>query len=89
MDASVELGVMEPAPPVGVSVVYVLFDVWNEPAYVGSTQDFRVRLAVHRKEKPGLLTWTAFPCADREAAYVLENRLLKEYKPHLNKKASR
>jgi hypothetical protein len=77
-----------PAPPRGQSVVYVLFDASNTPIYVGSTYTFRARLNTHLKDKP-VASWTAFPCRNREHAYELEDLLLKQYKPTLNRKASR
>lgn len=83
------LRVGEPAPPRGIAVVYVLFDCGNEPVYVGSTDDFRTRLRVHLSEKPGVCRWAAYPCRDREHAYEVEDRVLKECKPRMNKKASR
>jgi hypothetical protein len=83
---------LEPAerfPRTGTSVVYVLFDDANVPCYVGSTSDFRGRSKAHRKEGKAFVCWLAYPCADREAAYALEDRLLREHKPYLNRKASR
>lgn len=77
-----------PAPPAGQCVVYVLFDASNVPCYVGSSEDFRNRIMGHRHDK-AFVRWVAYPCADREAAYQLEDRLLKEHKPYLNKKAGR
>jgi hypothetical protein len=77
------------APTSGVAVVYVLFDAANEPCYVGSTSNFRVRLSKHRKDGKGFVRWQAHPCRDREHAYLLEDRLLKEHLPRLNRKASR
>lgn len=75
-------------PPNGRSVVYVLFDAENEPCYVGSTEGFRLRLNAHSRDK-AFTTWLAHPCADRESAYQLEERLLRQHKPYLNQKASR
>jgi predicted GIY-YIG superfamily endonuclease len=68
--------------------VYVLFDAAGEPCYIGSTQNFRERARVHRT---GIAyeRWVAYPCTDREAAYELETRLLKEHKPYRNKKRGR
>lgn len=79
----------QPTPRAFLPVVYVLFDGANEPAYVGSTEDFRTRMKVHQREKPGLARWMAYRCADREGAYVLEDKLLKEHKPRMNKKRGR
>lgn len=78
-----------PAPRPGVCVVYVLFDLANQPCYVGSTSGFRVRLGDHRRDGKSFVRWTAFPCTDREAAYQLEDRLLAEHQPYLNKKRGR
>lgn len=77
------------APKGGLAVVYVLFDVSNEPCYVGSTDAFRTRMAAHQREGKNFVRWQAHPARDREHAYRLEDRLLKEHKPYLNKKASR
>lgn len=76
-------------PARGRCVVYVLYDVANQPCYVGSTKNLATRLQGHRNDKKAFTWWTAFPCADREAAYLLEERLLSEHKPYLNKKRSR
>lgn len=80
---------LAPAPAKGISVVYVLFDAENEPCYVGSTKNFRQRLNDHAKDGKVFVRWQAYPCRDREHAYQLEDRLLKERLPHLNRKASR
>lgn len=77
-----------PAPPRGACVVYVLFDAANVPCYVGSTMNFRGRMSSHRRAKE-FARWVAYPCKDREGAYELEERLLAEHKPYLNKKAGR
>jgi len=76
-------------PPSGTNVVYVLFDAENVPCYVGSTGDFLTRAKVHRKNGRKFCRYLAYPCEDREAAYVLEDRLLKEHQPYLNKRAGR
>lgn len=76
-------------PVNGTCVVYVLYDAVNEPCYVGSSQNVRARLKRHRMDGKEFAFWTAFPCADREAAYQLEERLLVEYQPYLNKKRGR
>jgi len=90
-----------PRPRDGQAVVYVLFDDRNVPCYVGSTGKFKSRIDTHFRNAAGyrrsrgggegkdFARWVAYPCADREAAYQLEDRLLKEHKPYLNKKASR
>jgi hypothetical protein len=75
-------------PLPGVCVVYVLFDGAGEPCYVGSTQQFRRRIGAHRMSI-GFERWIAYPCADREAAYELEVKLLKENKPYRNKRRGR
>ena len=77
-----------PRPRDGQCVVYVLFDDVNVPCYVGSTEAFKSRLKAHTREK-AFSRWVAFPCADREAAYVLEVKLLGEHKPYLNKRVGR
>lgn len=77
-----------PYPPDGQSVVYVLFDHENVPCYVGSTFKFKQRLKSHRPQKQ-FVRWMAYPCDDREDAYLLEEKLLAEHKPYLNKKVGR
>lgn len=77
------------APTSGISVVYVLFDSMNEPCYVGSTHTFRTRMAHHHRDGKPFVHWQAHPCRDREHAYLLEDRLLKEHMPRLNQKAGR
>lgn len=75
-------------PRDGQCVVYILFDDHNVPCYVGSTEKFKTRIDCHTREK-SFARWVAYPCADRESAYQMEDRLLKEHKPYLNRKASR
>ncbi|MFE9777774.1 GIY-YIG nuclease family protein [Streptomyces sp. NPDC005775] len=77
------------APAKGIAVVYVLFDDLNAPCYVGSTDQFRTRVAYHRRHGKQFVSWQAHPCRDREHAYELEDRLLRRHKPPLNQKASR
>jgi hypothetical protein len=77
-----------PYPPNGTSVVYVLVDHENVPCYVGSTFRFKTRLKAHRPQKQ-FVRWMAYPCQDREDAYLLEEKLLAEHKPYLNKKVGR
>lgn len=76
-------------PANGACVVYVLYDTPNEPCYVGSTQNIRARLKRHRMDGKEFAWWSAFGCADREAAYRLEERLLSEWQPYLNRKRTR
>lgn len=78
-----------PCPRPQIAVVYVLFDEVNEPCYVGSTHDLRQRLKAHAKQGKHFTRWHAHPCRDREHAYQVEDRLLKEHKPRLNRKAGR
>lgn len=74
----------EARPPNGTSVVYVLYDAGNVPCYVGSTAWFDGRIRQHRHGGKEFARWMAHACADREAAYELERRLLREFKPYLN-----
>lgn len=76
-------------PRLGTNVVYVLFDDTNVPCYVGSTDDFRGRVRAHHHQGKQFVRWMAYPCRDREAAYDLEVRLLREHKPYLNRKVGR
>lgn len=76
-------------PMYNTCVVYVLYDAANEPCYVGSTQNLKARLKDHHKDEKPFVRWTAFACFDREAAYQLEERLLNEHQPYLNRKRHR
>lgn len=76
-------------PTGATSVVYVLFDDKNEPCYVGSSKRFRYRLKRHARSGKAFTRWMAYPCADRDAAYDLEVRLLAQHKPYLNRKVGR
>lgn len=76
-------------PRFGQPVVYVLFDADNVPCYVGSTGEFKTRLKSHVRDGKPVARWVAHPCNDRESAYILEEKLLREHKPYLNKKVSR
>lgn len=78
-----------PRPLKGIAVVYVLFDGSNVPCYVGSTSNLGARLTAHERDGKRFVRWTAYPCTDREHAYQLEDRLLRQHKPYLNRKASR
>jgi hypothetical protein len=76
-------------PPTNSFVVYVLFDAANEPIYVGSTGDLKTRLKTHSNQGKPFVHWQAYEAEDREAAYLLEEKLLRERLPPLNKKAGR
>lgn len=76
-----------PRPRAGEAVVYVLYAA-TEPVYVGSTQYFKGRLAAHLRDKT-FDRWLAYPCADREAAYALEDELLRDRFPLLNRRRGR
>jgi predicted GIY-YIG superfamily endonuclease len=78
-----------PVPIKGIAVVYVLYDAFGEPVYHGSTNNFRVRLRAHEKDKPEAVRWVASRCEDRERAYQVEVNNLLQHLPRLNKKASR
>ncbi|MFI6658112.1 GIY-YIG nuclease family protein [Streptomyces sp. NPDC050523] len=78
-----------PTPLKGVAVVYILFDAASEPCYVGSTSHFRTRMNNHVKQGKVFESWQAYPCPDRESAYQLEDKLLKERLPQLNRRAGR
>lgn len=80
---------MQPRPPRGVSVVYVLYDEANEPCYVGSTLDFKARIKAHVKAGKRFASWAAWPCRDREHAYQREEQMLRDVMPYLNRKAAR
>lgn len=76
-----------PMPPRGQNVVYVLYDASSTPCYVGSSGDFPARLKWHLKDGKPVRVWIAYPCGSREEAYALEDKLLKQHLPYLNKKA--
>lgn len=78
-----------PVPRDGTPAVYVLYDEASQPCYVGSTLRLRARLQQHRRDLKPFTSWTASRCADREAAYRLEERLLAEHQPYLNKRRTR
>ncbi|MFJ5680253.1 GIY-YIG nuclease family protein [Streptomyces sp. NPDC093097] len=82
-------GDADPCPLRGVAVVYVLFGQDNEPCYVGSTNHFRTRMGNHVKAGKVFSRWQAYPWPTREAAYVLEERLLNERMPNLNRRKGR
>ncbi|MEU7978321.1 GIY-YIG nuclease family protein [Micromonospora sp. NPDC049081] len=76
-------------PRFGVAVVYVLYDEAGEPIYVGSTDQFRVRIGRHERGELPWVAYMALECADREAAYQTEDELLKTRMPPGNKRAGR
>ena len=78
-----------PVPLDGISVVYVLYDRESNPCYVGSTHAMRERFKRHVKDRKSFVRWTACRCEDRETAYQLEEKLLGEHKPYLNRKRGR
>lgn len=78
-----------PSPCSGQAVVYVLYDASLTPCYVGSTHAFRTRLRSHLRDGKPAVSWTAYPCADREAAYALEDLVLRQQTPYLNVRAGR
>lgn len=78
-----------PHPIAGIPVVYVLYDVDNEPVYVGSTGKFRARMGQHVTAGKSFVYWQAHRCRDREHAYQMEVRLLGQRLPRLNFKVGR
>lgn len=80
-----------PMPMNRIAVVYMLFDADDQPVYVGSTDLFRIRLATHLRDpdKPGIATWSAQQCTDREEAYRIEDQVLKLQMPKYNRKPGR
>jgi len=83
------IGKADQVPAPKAFVLYVLFDSHNEPIYVGSTGNFRTRLKTHFRQGKPFVRWQAYAVADREAAYQLEEKLLRERLPRFNKKAGR
>ena len=68
----------------GVSVVYLLFDRFNVPCYVGSTIRLRQRLKEHARDGKVFIRWQAHACSDRADAYRIESEWLARYQPYLN-----
>lgn len=81
--------VSDPRPPDWTSVVYVLYAADCEPIYCGSTEHFKQRLKTHHREGKRFVAWRAVRCPDRAQAYALEDRLLKQSCPPLNRRAGR
>lgn len=78
-----------PRPALGVSCVYVLY-LGDEIIYYGSTHTFVNRLRGHEvREGRRFTRWLAYPFADRELAYRVEDRLLKRRLPSGNVRAGR
>lgn len=82
-------GRTDPAPTEGISVVYVLFDERNGPCYVGSTDNLRQRIKAHARDGKRFVRWQAHRCQDREHAYQLEEQLLQQNMPYLNRRQGR
>lgn len=78
-----------PHPPNWTPVVYVLYGADAEPVYCGSTEHFKQRLKAHYREGKAFVAWRAVPCSDRAQAFALEDRLLKQSCPPLNRRAGR
>lgn len=76
-------------PRDGTPVVYVLYGANAEPVYCGSTEHFRSRLNSHDRDGKVFVAWRAVPCRSREDAFVLEDRLLRQSCPPLNRRAGR
>lgn len=76
-------------PPAGIAVVYVLYDQKAAPCYVGSTGALGTRLAEHVRTGKRCSSWQAHRCRDREHAFEVETQFLRQFKPYLNKRASR
>lgn len=78
-----------PRPMRGVSVVYLLHSIEGVALYVGSTQNFSDRLKAHLVDGKPAAFWSAYKCSTRESAYEIEDRLLKEHMPTMNKRRGR
>jgi hypothetical protein len=78
-----------PVPVSGVPVVYVLHEADGQPCYTGSSDHLMGRLQAHARDGKPFTWWTASRCADREAAYQLEDQVLRESMPYLNKRRGR
>jgi predicted GIY-YIG superfamily endonuclease len=75
-------------PPKGTCVVYVLSRDDGEPTYVGSTHNFSTRLGRHRHAGKAWASWRAYRCRDRQHAYEVEARFLRQFKPEQNKRGA-
>jgi len=75
----------DPMPLPGSPVAYVLYYADGRVEYVGSTGNLRNRLHSHLRDGREYTRWKAIPCADRLAAYHLEQRLIEELDPAENK----
>jgi hypothetical protein len=84
-----EFPIPGPFPANWTPVVYVLYAADAEPIYCGSTEHFLTRIKTHHRDGKPFVAWRAAPCADREQAFVLEDRLLKQSCPPMNKRAGR
>lgn len=76
-------------PEHGRPVVYVLYGADAEPVYCGSSEQFAKRLDAHYRDGKRFVAWRAVPCQSREEAFKLEDQLLKQHCPPLNKRAGR
>ncbi|MFF0822465.1 GIY-YIG nuclease family protein [Micromonospora haikouensis] len=78
-----------PMPPKGTPVVYFLYDAADTQVYAGSSSELQKRLVGHARQGKVFVRWSAVPCSDREAAYKLEDQLLRDHKLPLNVRAGR
>lgn len=78
-----------PMPPKGTPVVYFLYNLAGERIYAGSSSHLQNRLVGHARQGKEFVRWNAVPCPDREAAYRLEDQLLRDHKLPLNVRAGR
>jgi hypothetical protein len=74
-------------PRKGQNVVYLLIDSAGAVAYVGSTDRFLGRMSDHADDKVWT-TWSAYLCANRDAAYAFERKKIAELQPYLNHQGS-
>lgn len=82
------LGPADPRPRRGQPVVYILYDAAGL-CYYGSSGSLLNRLDQHQREGRAFSRWCAYPCATRELAYRIEDRLLKRRLPPGNVRAGR
>lgn len=66
-------------PPRGTHVVYALFDHTGVPVWIGMTQQFRAKVKRHHRAGTTWVSWTAWPCADRDDALVVRRRIIEQY----------
>jgi len=71
-------------PPIGQSVVYVLFDAHRHPIHVSNTNRCSKRFAELRAQGKRWSSWTAY-AVDSAEAVKIQARLTRHYQTHGNR----